>query len=141
MGAYDRWELKLGKKTSSQTSPLIKEWADMLLFANYKTISVATDDKGKKFKAQGGTRVMYTAHHACWDAKNRYGLPEEVPFEYSSIAHIIEERPSNRQTRKETVSEQSIPEPEEETPKQESVSADVKKLRNRSLYLRMQGSR
>lgn len=125
MGAYDRWELKLGKKTSSQTSPLIKEWADMLLFANYKTISVATDDKGKKFKAQGGTRVMYTAHHACWDAKNRYGLPEEVPFEYSSIAHIIEERPSNRQTRKETVSEQSIPEPEEETPKQESVSADV----------------
>ena len=35
MGAYDRWELKLGKKTQSQTSPLVKEWADMLLFANY----------------------------------------------------------------------------------------------------------
>lgn len=97
MGAYDRWELKLGKKTSSQTSPLIKEWADMLLFANYKTLSVATDDKGKKFKAQGGTRVMYTAHHACWDAKNRYGLPEEVPFDYGSIAHIIEEHTSSQQ--------------------------------------------
>ena len=54
LGAYDRWELKLGKKTSSQTSPLIKEWADMLLFANYKTFSVAVDDKGKKRKAQGG---------------------------------------------------------------------------------------
>ena len=25
MGAYDRWELKLGKKTQSQTSPLVKE--------------------------------------------------------------------------------------------------------------------
>ena len=37
LGAYDRWELKLGKKTQSQTSPLVKEWADMLLFANYKT--------------------------------------------------------------------------------------------------------
>lgn len=80
LGAYDRWELKLGKKTSSQTSPLIKEWADMLLFANYKTFSVAVDDKGKKRKAKGGERVMYTSHHACWDAKNRYGLPEEVPF-------------------------------------------------------------
>ena len=76
MGAYDRYELKLGKKTSSQTSPLVKEWADMLLFANYKTYSVATDDKGKKFKAQGGERVLYTSHHSCWDAKNRYGLPD-----------------------------------------------------------------
>lgn len=91
LGAYDRWELKLGKKTSSQTSPLIKEWADMLLFANYKTFSVAVDDKGKKRKAQGGERVMYTSHHACWDAKNRYGLPEEVPFSYASIAQVIEE--------------------------------------------------
>lgn len=89
MGAYDRWELKLGKKTTSQTSPLVKEWADMLLFANYKTYSIAVDEKGKKHKAQGGARVMYTAHHPCWDAKNRYSLPDEVPFEYGSIAHIF----------------------------------------------------
>ena len=53
MGAYDRYELKLGKKTQSQTSPLVKEWSDMLLFAKYKTYSVAADDKGKKHKAQG----------------------------------------------------------------------------------------
>lgn len=90
MGSYDRWELKIGKKTSSQTAPLLKEWADMVLFANYKTWSVAVDDKGKKRKAQGGARVMYTSHNPCWDAKNRYGLPEEVPFEYESIRHIIE---------------------------------------------------
>ena len=90
LGSYDRWELKLGKKTSSQTAPLAKEWADMVLFANYKTWSVAVDDKGKKRKAQGGARVMYTSHHPCWDAKNRYGLPEEMPFEYESIRSIIE---------------------------------------------------
>lgn len=89
MGAYDRWELKLGKKTSSQTSPLVKEWADMLLFCNYKTYSIAVDEKGKKHKAQGGKRVMYTAHHPCWDAKNRYGLPDECEFDYSVIAAII----------------------------------------------------
>ena len=51
LGAYDRWELKLGKKTSSQISPLVKEWADMVLFANYKTYAVAVDKDGKKFKA------------------------------------------------------------------------------------------
>ena len=38
MGAYDRYELKLGKKTQSQTSPLVKEWSDMLLFANIRRI-------------------------------------------------------------------------------------------------------
>lgn len=95
MGAYDRWELKLGKKTSSQTSPLVKEWADMLLFTNYKVYSVAVDDKGKKHKAQGGKRVMYTAHHPCWDAKNRFELSEEMDFDYSLIAHCIPDRKVN----------------------------------------------
>lgn len=89
LGAYDRWELKLGKKTSSQISPLVKEWADMVLFANYETFAVQTDDQGKKFKAQGGKRVMYTSHHPCWDAKNRCGLPDKLPFDYAQIAHYI----------------------------------------------------
>ena len=89
MGAYDRYEMKLGKKTGSQISPLVKEWADMVLFANYKTFAVQTDDKGQKFKAQGGKRVMYTSHHPCWDAKNRFGLADELPFEYVQIAQCI----------------------------------------------------
>lgn len=89
IGPYDRWELKLGNKTTAKTSSLVKEWADMVLFANYKTYSVATDDKGTKFKGQGGKRVIYTSHHPAWDAKNRHGLPDELPFEFSAIAHIL----------------------------------------------------
>lgn len=89
IGEYDRWELKLGKKTGSQISPLIKEWADMLLFANYKTVAVAVNKDATKFKAQGNQRVMYATHHACWDAKNRHGLPDELPFSYDAIAHIF----------------------------------------------------
>lgn len=118
LGAYDRWELKLGKKTSSQISPLVKEWADTVLFANYKTYSVAVDDKGKKFKAQGGERVMYTSHHPCWDAKNRDGLPLEMPFEYAVISHLFK----NESTHSEQVkSEPVIPEKEETVlPHQES---------------------
>ncbi len=90
MGGYDRWELKLGKKTTNLISPLVKEWADMVLFANYKTLSVAADKDGKKHKAQGGKRVIYTSHHPCWDAKNRYGLSEEIPMDYEQIRGIIE---------------------------------------------------
>lgn len=100
LGAYDRYELKLGKKTSSQTSPLVKEWADAVLFANYKTFSVAADDKGKKFKAQGGARVMYTAHHPCWDAKNRWGLKDELPFDYGEIAAFIPSKTIGKQETK-----------------------------------------
>ena len=94
IGEYDRWELKLGKKTGSVISPLVKEWADLLLFANYKTMAVAVDKDGKKFKAQGNARVMYTEHHPCWDAKNRFGLPAELTFDYAHIAHLFEEAPS-----------------------------------------------
>lgn len=106
LGAYDRWELKLGKKTQSQTSPLVKEWADMLLFCNYKTYSVATDKDGKKHKAQGGKRVMYTSHHPCWDAKNRYGLPEMCDFDYQVIKGILEEGSQKEEKKVETLKEQ-----------------------------------
>ena len=82
--AFDRYELKLTK----QTAPLVKEWADMLLFANYKYI--VYEEKGtKKKKASGGKRVMYTTHNPCWDAKNRHNLPDEMEFDYQAIAHCI----------------------------------------------------
>ncbi|KJB88602.1 hypothetical protein AZ66_06535 [Paenibacillus sp. E194] len=89
MGSYDRYQLKLGQKTSSRTAPLVKEWADMVLFINYKTFSVAADDKGRKHKAQGGARTVYATHHPAWDAKNRHGLPDEFPLDYAHIAHIF----------------------------------------------------
>ncbi len=115
MGAYDRWELKLQK----QTAPLLKEWADMVLFANYKTIVVNVDGQGAqkgKNKAQGGKRVMYTSHHPCWDAKNRYGLPEELPFDYREIASIIEPAAGQK------TPEQTLP-PVAEKPVTEASSA------------------
>ncbi|MGJ0538232.1 ATP-binding protein, partial [Enterococcus faecium] len=86
-GAFDRWELKL----SRQAAPLVKEWADMLLFLNYKTMVIHTEDGSNK--AQGGKRVIYTSHHPCWDAKNRCGLADELPLCFDSIARIFESLP------------------------------------------------
>ena len=83
-GAYDRWEMKLSK----QVSPLLKEWADMILFCNYQTRVVTTENKVKK--AQGGKRIMFTTHHPCWDAKNRHGLPDKLDMEYARIKDAIE---------------------------------------------------
>lgn len=114
MGAYDRYQLKLGKKTSSQTAPLVKEWSDMLLFLNYKTVSVAVDDKGKKHKAQGGTRTVYATHHPAWDAKNRHDLPDEFPMDYAYIAHIFNEQATNQV--QETWTSQPAPQAPIETP-------------------------
>ena len=86
VGNYDRWSMK----TSKQVAPLLREWCDMLLFANYKTVvEKAGSTPNAKNKASGGRRVLYTSHHPCWDAKNRFGLPEELPFEYASIAACI----------------------------------------------------
>lgn len=93
-GSYDRWEMKLSKNVA----PLVKEWADMVLFANYKTILVA-DETGKK-KAQGGRRVIYTTHHPCWDAKNRHGLPDELELDYKVIKDAIEPKTAQKKTTK-----------------------------------------
>lgn len=85
--SYDRWELKLQRKTA----PLLKEWADALLFVNYK-VTVENVDKGmgqKAGKARGGKRVMYVEHHPCWDAKNRYGLSGELEFDFKVIEPFI----------------------------------------------------
>lgn len=93
LGAYDRWSLKLTDTPKASIAGAVKEWADMVIFANYKTIVVNVDGKGAakgKNKVQGGKRVMYTAHHSCWDAKNRFGLPEEAEFSYEVIRGVIE---------------------------------------------------
>lgn len=90
MGQYDHWELKLSSKTTNKVAPLVKEWADLLLFANYETILV-TDDTSKKQKAQGGRRMMWTSHTTFADAKNRFDLPEKLPFDYNYIAKCIPE--------------------------------------------------
>ena len=105
MGAYDRWELKLSKKAA----PMVKEWADMVLFANYKTFVIKD---GSSNKAQGGKRVMYTTHNPCWDAKNRDGLPDQCEFDFAPIAHLFgkTEQPKAEAPKKEKPKKKEGPE-------------------------------
>lgn len=83
MGSFDKYELTLTR----QTAPIVKQWCDLLLFCNYKTLLV-NDVNGKK-KATGGKRVMYTNHAPTWDAKNRFDLPDELDLCFDSIKHLF----------------------------------------------------
>lgn len=109
-GAFDRYETKLTR----QVAPLIKEWCDMLLFCNYKTFVVTTENNAKK--AQGGKRVMYTTHNPCWDAKNRFDLPDELDLDFAAIAHLFTDVPTKKNT------------PKKEELKAENLVEKVKKL-------------
>ncbi len=76
--AYDRYRFNMHDKASE----LIKDWADIVLFGNYV---VRTRSSGQGFnqevKAIGGDeRVIYTEERASHWAKNRYSLPNEIPF-------------------------------------------------------------
>ena len=81
---YDRYELKLTK----QTAPLLKEWCDALLFANYEVRTTEGTD-GRRKAVGGKRRVVHTERAAAWDAKNRYGLEPEVPMTIDALAPIF----------------------------------------------------
>lgn len=120
MGAYDRWEMKLTK----QVAPMVKEWADAVFFANYKTL-VIEDSKTKSKKATGGTRVMFTTHHPCWDAKNRFGLSDQLDFNFKEIAKIVSDKPETEVKEPEKNPFLQIPEnPEIEIPWEAKTAYD-----------------
>lgn len=106
MGQYDKYTLKLEKRDAG----LAKEWADMILFFNYKT-TIISDSKSNSKKATGGQRVMYTTHKPAWDAKNRLGLPDELPIDFEAIREPFERKTGMGTTQ--IKSEQQMPLPEE----------------------------
>ena len=92
---YDRWELKVSKKVA----PIVKEWADILLFMNY---SVKVVEENGRNKAKGtAKRMMHANHRPTYDAKNRYGLPDDMPLDFEPLRAVYE---GNAPIRKEQTS-------------------------------------
>ena len=92
---YDRYEPKLTK----QSSPLVKEWADAILFCQYKTRLVEGEDG--RTRAKGGKeRVLHTERTAAFDAKNRFGLPAELPMTIEGLAPLFADVPAPASTPK-----------------------------------------
>lgn len=82
---YDRYVIKL----HSRAAALLQEHSDAVLFANYRISTVKADvGFNKKInRALGsGERVLHTAERPAFLAKNRYGLPETLPLDWSAFA-------------------------------------------------------
>jgi hypothetical protein len=82
--AYDRYELKMRPKVAAK----LLEWSDAVMFANFKTRVVEGEDG--KLRGRGGKeRRLFCERTAAWDAKNRYGLPAEIPMEIEALAPLF----------------------------------------------------
>lgn len=77
---YERYELKLNNKAAG----IVKEWPSAVLFARYQTFTHT--DKNKRIRGVGdGSRIVCTEPRPAWDAKNRYGLPPEMPLSWAEF--------------------------------------------------------
>ena len=83
---YDRYSLKLNEKTAS----LVKDLADSVFFATHKVFTTKENGKTKAFS--DGERVMFTSWRAAYDAKNRIGLPHELPLDYDAFKNAIDDQ-------------------------------------------------
>ena len=80
-------------------APMIREWADEVLFANFKTFVVKKDtDKGfgqKRSLGVGGIdRVVHTCGTASHYGKRRIPMPDEIEMEFSEyMKHVVAAKP------------------------------------------------
>ena len=85
---YDRYQIKLQPRASA----IVQEWADAVMFANYKTFTAQADAGFNKKVTRGignGERVLHTEERPSHYAKNRYGLPPELPLEYQAFQSAL----------------------------------------------------
>jgi len=87
---YDRYQPKLHKLAAA----VIQEWCDEVLFAGYKVHTREVKDGFKTVKKGVGTsdgRIIRTTERPYCMAKNRLGLPEEIPFSWDQYAAYLED--------------------------------------------------
>jgi len=82
--SYDRYSPKLHKAASA----LCQEWADEVLFATYKVYTKQNDEGFRKRTVGIGTgeRVLRTTDRPAHIAKNRLGLPDEIPMTWADYS-------------------------------------------------------
>jgi hypothetical protein len=74
---YDRFSLKLQDGAKTDVAALVREYVDFVGFVNYRT-ETSSEDTRRGFG--GSERSLFTERRPAFDAKNRFGLPSELPF-------------------------------------------------------------
>jgi hypothetical protein len=97
---YDRYTLKMHEKAGG----LMKEWSDIVLFAQHETY---THEKNKRVKGLStGARVLHTVRTAAWDAGSRVSLPETIPLDWHEFyREVQDQRPADPEQMKARIAE------------------------------------
>lgn len=88
MPAYTRYNIDVHKSIAG----MVCEWADEVLFANTRVYSAKEDagfNRTRTVASGGNERYIRTAHSAAATAKNRCGLPEELPMVWAEYAKYV----------------------------------------------------
>ena len=99
---YRKYTLDL---LNPKASDLIYRWADVVAFCNYKVAVTGAVKKGDKITAGraigSGERVMYLSERPAFYAKNRFGLPDEIPLSCENyLAAFNPQAPPKNQEKK-----------------------------------------
>lgn len=92
--AYDRYVMRLQKRARE----LVSDWADAVLFVNYRVHTIKTESGWTSVTRGIGTgeRVLCTTERPAFAAKNRYGLPDELPLDWGAFASAFADRSSQK---------------------------------------------
>jgi len=95
--AYDRYSPRLHKHVMA----LLTEWSDAVLFATRKIITKTEDGGFNRERTiasglgkDGGERVLRTVGSPACVAKNRYGLPAELPLSWAALMNALMQQPA-----------------------------------------------
>ncbi len=83
--AYDRYTPRLHKKACS----LVCEWVDAVLFATRRMRVDSTTGRAAPVGADGGERIIRTNGSPACIAKNRFGLPTELPLSWNAFVEAL----------------------------------------------------
>ena len=103
--AYDRYSPRLNKHAGA----LVSEWCDAVLFATRKIATRTetgafnrTRTKATAVGKDGGERILRCIGGPSCIAKNRYGLPAELPLDWDILAAGLFQQPNTNITQPQT---------------------------------------
>lgn len=86
---HDKYELRIHHKAAG----VVKEWCDLVGFANYETTYSEDSTTGRIKATDTGRRLVYWQRDRGFDAKTRYDIPGKMELSWTTFAkHLAEAR-------------------------------------------------
>src|SRR6185437_10500968 len=83
---YPCHSIKLDERGASA----LREWCSGVYFANFEIVA-KTDKKKRVRGVSTGSRFLYTLKSGAYDAKDRYGMPEQIPLAWDDLWKAYED--------------------------------------------------